>query len=469
MANAEHLAMLHQGVAVWNRWRAEHPSIKPDLSGADLTRLVRADEADVDYLMGAIRLYTHDIPDLVRQMSEYTSATNFGKLLLRTKSRASEFLRHTTDADAPAGRYSSYLRGINFSHCNLSDANLEAAYMPESDLRHADCSHARFCRANLRMADLSRTRSLKACFCHADLEKAEMANANPCQADFTRAILRGAHLHGVSANEADFSGADLGYSSLTHVESLERDFASVTFTKTRLDHASFLRASFVGANLREVDLSETQLNWTRFVGAHLADARLVGSILQGSDLRGADLRGSNMENTNVSEVTYSRSGKYRGVRLAGCYGSARFERFAKDQSYLEELRGGSRMDRALFVAWNLFADCGRTPWRWIGWSLLFVVFFGVAYANYPLPSWLGWLPNEWTEALYRARPLITGAARTPFTPYYFSLVTFTTLGFGDVTPSTLSGEILVSIEVVLGYIMLGGLVSLLATLIARRS
>jgi hypothetical protein len=41
--------------------------------------------------------------------------------------------------------------------------------------------------------------------------------------------------------------------------------------------------------------------------------------------------------------------------------------------------------------------------------------------------------------------------RTWFTPFYFSIVTYTTLGFGDVKPATLIGEIIVSTEVILGY------------------
>jgi uncharacterized protein YjbI with pentapeptide repeats len=39
MANEEHLAILRQGVEVWNRWREEHPGVAPDLSGASLRRL----------------------------------------------------------------------------------------------------------------------------------------------------------------------------------------------------------------------------------------------------------------------------------------------------------------------------------------------------------------------------------------------------------------------------------------------
>jgi hypothetical protein len=40
MANEEHLAILRQGVEVWNKWREENPDVRPDLNGA---RLVGAD------------------------------------------------------------------------------------------------------------------------------------------------------------------------------------------------------------------------------------------------------------------------------------------------------------------------------------------------------------------------------------------------------------------------------------------
>jgi uncharacterized protein YjbI with pentapeptide repeats len=36
MANPEHLAILRQGVEVWNQWREENPEIQPDLSNSDL-------------------------------------------------------------------------------------------------------------------------------------------------------------------------------------------------------------------------------------------------------------------------------------------------------------------------------------------------------------------------------------------------------------------------------------------------
>lgn len=59
--------------------------------------------------------------------------------------------------------------------------------------------------------------------------------------------------------------------------------------------------------------------------------------------------------------------------------------------------------------------------------------------------------------------------RTWFTSFYFSIVTYTTLGFGDVKPATLIGEIIVSTEVILGYTTLGLLLAVLAEKLARRS
>ncbi len=56
-----------------------------------------------------------------------------------------------------------------------------------------------------------------------------------------------------------------------------------------------------------------------------------------------------------------------------------------------------------------------------------------------------------------------------FTTVYYSVVTFTTLGFGDITPRTPLAAGIVMLEVIVGYLMLGILISILATKVARRS
>ena len=102
----------------------------------------------------------------------------------------------------------------------------------------------------------------------------------------------------------------------------------------------------------------------------------------------------------------------------------------------------------LFFFWWLSADCGRSIFRWASWSIIFALLFGFIYSNITLE--------------FKSTPNV-------FTPFYYSIVTFTTLGFGDVIPTNFWGEFWVTLEVILGYVMLGGLISIFANKIARRS
>ena len=52
---------------------------------------------------------------------------------------------------------------------------------------------------------------------------------------------------------------------------------------------------------------------------------------------------------------------------------------------------------------------------------------------------------------------------------YYSVVTFATLGFGDIVPLDKGARAVVGAEVILGYIMLGGLISIFANKLARRA
>ncbi len=51
MAEQEHARRLHGGVEAWNGWRREHPALRPDLSGEDLSKMdlrgINLGEADL--------------------------------------------------------------------------------------------------------------------------------------------------------------------------------------------------------------------------------------------------------------------------------------------------------------------------------------------------------------------------------------------------------------------------------------
>jgi voltage-gated potassium channel Kch len=122
----------------------------------------------------------------------------------------------------------------------------------------------------------------------------------------------------------------------------------------------------------------------------------------------------------------------------------------KDDMYLLSFK---KKHPKMHFLWWLFADCGRSLLRWALWSILFAVFFAYVFFS------MG--PEAFT--------INSKLPYSGITMLYYSVVTFTTLGFGDVIPNTVTAGMIVMLEVILGYIMLGGLISILANKLARRS
>ncbi len=127
-----------------------------------------------------------------------------------------------------------------------------------------------------------------------------------------------------------------------------------------------------------------------------------------------------------------------------------FSRKIRDDMYLLKFK---EKHPKLHFLWWLFADCGRSILRWALWSLGLSLFFGLL-----------WLILGGNFFYFNPEKNITWLSY-----FYYSFVTFTTLGFGDIVPTNWISETLVTIEVILGYIMLGGLISILANKLARRS
>jgi uncharacterized protein YjbI with pentapeptide repeats len=109
MANEEHLAILRQGVEVWNAWRQENPCIKPDLSGAHLEwiKLFRIDLSDT--IMNDVIL-----------ASAQLDAANFSRAQLMRAKFAS-----------------ASLAGAIFSEVNLAEANFEGVKLWGANFREA--------------------------------------------------------------------------------------------------------------------------------------------------------------------------------------------------------------------------------------------------------------------------------------------------------------------------------------------
>ncbi len=141
-----------------------------------------------------------------------------------------------------------------------------------------------------------------------------------------------------------------------------------------------------------------------------------------------------------------------------------FKRYVADQQFI---RAFSKANPMLARLWRWSSDYGRNLGLWAFWSLFFAFLFAIAYLPYP-----SWMP-EWMQMLspqfHQSTGQFSGEPLTFWNSFYFSIVTFTTLGFGDVVADNATARLLVTLEVIFGYLMLGGLISIFANKLASRS
>jgi uncharacterized protein YjbI with pentapeptide repeats len=310
-----------------------------------------------------------------------------------------------------------------------AEVDLRGIRLVGEDLRGCDLCGLDLTGADLSRVDLTGASAIGAVFAHASLTEATLDEAELASAD-----LRGATLERASAMRTGFGQADLSRASLFGV---------------RADHASFVGARLVHADLRSL----------RARDARFAEADVSHACLSKADLRDADLTKARVRHTSFVE-TDLRHARLRGlfafesalflradVRDVDWSGAYLIRRHIIDENFLEEFRQRDRLHNLLYWVWWATSDCGRSLARWTGWTAAIAFVFGLLYSFVPL-----------------SRP----DYESVLTPFYFSLVTLTTLGYGDVAPASEAGQALVMAEVTVGYLMLGGLVSIFSNKLARR-
>ena len=141
-----------------------------------------------------------------------------------------------------------------------------------------------------------------------------------------------------------------------------------------------------------------------------------------------------------------------------------FKRYVADQQFI---RAFSQANPVLAHLWRWSSDYGRSLGLWAFWSLFFAFIFALAYM--PLPTWAPtWIQN-FAPQFHQTTGAYSGEPLTFWNCFYFSVVTFTTLGFGDIVADNTAARCLVTLEVIFGYLMLGGLISIFSNKLASRS
>ncbi len=307
------------------------------------------------------------------------------------------------------------LRGIDLSGEDLS--GLDLSYY---DLRGADLEGSNLSESNLSWCELQ-----SASLCKAQLTGCELLGANLEGANLNECFAKNAGFGAANLSDATLISAELQDATISEASLLRADLRTADLTGSSIRNSDLTETNFTRANLRKTDLKQSNVQGAIFHVADLQDARLLGlknytkAMWVGADIRGVDLRGAYM------------------VR-----------RYIRDENYLFEFKTRSKYNSFLYWVWWLTSDCGRSFSRWTlsiaVVTFVFALLFSLVEVDY-------------------------GAYETPFSPFYYSVVTLTTLGYGDVLPASLAAQIIAALESILGYVGLGGLLSILSNKIARRA
>ena len=298
-----------------------------------------------------------------------------------------------------------------------------------------------------------------------DLSGADLSGRDLSGADLSRANLSGARLIGTVLTGSQLVDADLSNAQLLGATMTKADLHGVHAPNAVFGRADLTGAVLFNANLEGASLSHTDLTGSDLRVAKLKGARLREAVLTGADLSRADMTETDMTECEVGRAVFCDADLSRS-RVKGLTGYATADwigvdilnvdfagaylarRAVMDQNYLHEFRSKSRLNAVVYHLWWVTSDCGRSYLRWALWTVLMAAVFSLAF---------------------RFVAIDYGDYETGLSPVYYSVVTLTTLGYGDVLPASAAAQILAMAEVVMGYVMLGGLLSIFATKMGRRA
>ena len=305
----------------------------------------------------------------------------------------------------------------------------QKALLPDEDLRGANFNGADLHDLDLSGRDLSRIQLF-----NADLRGVNLQDANLEGAELSTANLEGAILDGANCKRAGFGRANLNHASLF---------------RTNLDHATLTQASLEHANLSCANLHHARMREANLLATDLTETDLRFAELSLSNIRNANFSNADLRHARLRMIRQFKTANWLGVdiRDVNFSGAYLMRREIIDQNFIKEFRSYNRISKILYYPWLWTCDCGRSMFRWCCCIGVLLLFFAYLY------SFVG---------------IDYGLYQTSLSPLYFSIVTLTTLGFGDAMPSTIGGQIVVMLEVSTGYIMLGGLLSIFSNKLARR-
>ncbi len=211
-----------------------------------------------------------------------------------------------------------------------------------------------------------------------------------------------------------------------------------------------LKGCHIDVCLRDAYFYEADLKGARFYDAHIEGAKFYLADLRHSIFQGAIVDGS----TLVWRCKIDRKTNFYGVGLGNTRIDSGTKTLLKYNIRRMNWRGWYNEHWALQWPVKLFwlmSDYGKSTGR------IMLTFFALAIA-------FAFVYSLWPCCVMVNN--VVGDIRGFVHALYFSVVTMTTLGFGDIAanPDSWPGQVVLMIQVILGYVLLGALVTRLAVL-----
>lgn len=367
-------------------------------------------------------------------------------------------LRHAKLAGANLRH--AHLHGTNFMHADVRGTNFLFARLAGASMVLADARYAEFQGASMTQVQMG---SIKA-------DGASFRDAHLVRADFQRATLTSTNFDNAVLDDAKFSRAEMREASMVGASVQRGQLDSVSLEYAKLSGAALSGARLFSAKLKSADLSRAKLDNVDFEGACLDDA-----ILHRVDLNQTDFGDATLFAARISDPTWWLD--LPRATLSGTVFPGRIpqhpiqdvlglppvlRRRISDVQYLRDLhtRCGP-VGRAAMWMWGLTCSFGQSLGRWAFCSSIALLLFTMIAMS---------LPFNIAARTVEGGHAVSGVAQPDFPQaLYFSIVTFTTLGYGDLSPATNTGRMCVAVGVFAGYMLLGGLISILANKLARLS
>ena len=346
------------------------------------------------------------------------------------------------------------------SSADLTGFKLERVNLQGAKLRNTNLQGVNLYEANLQGADLLIAELQGAILSGANLQGANLRNANFQEADLTAA-----HLEHANIGNAHLERANLGGANLLGAHLMEANLTGVNFDMAHLQGAFLQRANLQGAVISLAHLEGADL-----IRANLKNARVVGANLQGAILSGTNLEGANFQyaivdgKTLINDVEVDCDTNFEGVGLD----AMRIDPGIKQllEYNIRRKNWGKWYKEHKFLRyivkpfWQI-SDYGLSTKRIIAKFFMWAAVFALVYLFFDYAMQDG-IVNNLSQVDGQQVPWWL----VPIRAFYFSVVTMTTLGFGDMYArfNSFWGHFLLTIQVLMGYMFLGALVTRFAVL-----